>query len=176
MSENPTPEKTDPAPEPTKDDPKSAAADEPLGEPGKKALEAERDARKNAESQLAALRGEFDTFKTGLTEALGVKPKKGDDADALTQVQEQLARMQRDNSVLALANEHKITDKEDLDLLRSTTDEQARIKLATRLAAKADETPGTPKPDTTQGAKGEVPGNDPGPGLARLRHAYASPE
>lgn len=172
----PTPPATPAASEP-QDPPKAdpaAKVDEPLGEPGKKALEAERDARKAAEADLSALRSEFDSFKTALTEAVGVKPKKGDDGDALTQVQQQLQQMQRENAVFRLAAEHGITDKEDLDLLRSATDEQAMTKLAGRLAAKAEAAPGTPKPDATQGGTGEAAKVDPGPGLARMRHAYAT--
>lgn len=158
----------DPAPA---GDPKPG--DEPLGEPGKKALDAERDARKSAEGQLTALRGEFDAFKTALTQAVGVDPKKGDEGDALTQVQQQLASMQRENAVFRVAAENGITDKDDLDLLRSATDEQAMSKLAGRLAAKADATPGTPKPDATQGGTGGSTKPDVAPGVARLRQAYA---
>lgn len=146
---------------------------EALGDAGKKALDRMKAERNEAKQQAAELRkqiDEFETFKSALTEALGVKPK-GDGSDPLTQVQEQLAQMQRDNSVLALANEHGITDKDDLDLLRSTSDDQARTRLAARLAAKTEETPGTPKPDATQGGKGAVKA-DPGPGYPRLRAAY----
>ena len=147
--------------------------DEPLGEPGKKALDAERDARKAAEGQLSTLRGEFDAFKTALTEAVGVKPEKGKDADPLAQVQQQLAQMQRENAVFRIAADFGISDKDDLDLLRSATDEQAMSKLAGRLAAKADATPGTPKPDATQGGTGGSVKPEVAPGQARLRQAYA---
>lgn len=169
----------DPTP-PTPGEPKPAAdpakGDEPLGEGGKKALEAEREKRKAAETDLAKLRGEFDAFRTALTEAVGIKPEKGNDADALTQVQKQLAQMQRDNAVFRVAAEHGITDKNDLDLLQSATDEQAMSKLAGRLAAKAESTPGTPKPDTTQGGKGDAAKPDVAPGMARLRQAYETSE
>lgn len=165
----------DPAADPADSPPADAdaKADEPLGEGGKKALDAERDARKAAESQLSTLRNEFDAFKTALTEAVGVKPKKGEEGDALTQVQQQLAQMQRENAVFRVAAEHGISDKDDLDLLRSATDEQAMSKLAGRLAAKADATPGTPKPDATQGGTGGTQKPDVAPGAARLRQAYA---
>lgn len=157
--------------EPSGDQAKSG--DEPLGEGGKKALDAERDARKAAEGQLSTLRGEFDAFKAALTEAVGVKPEKGKEADPLAQVQQQLAQMQRENAVFRIAAEHAISDKDDLDLLRSATDEQAMSKLAGRLAAKADATPGTPKPDATQGGTGGSVKAEVGPGVARLRQAYA---
>lgn len=172
MSDNPTPDQPAPKDDADTKDAK-LSGDEPLGEPGKKALEAERDARRSAESELTALRGEFESFRTSLTEALGVKSKGKDGSDTLSQVQEQLAQMKRDNSVLALANEHKITDKDDLDLLRSTSDDEARSKLAARLAAKAADVPSVPKPDATQGAKGDPARPDPGPGFPRLAAAYA---
>lgn len=131
-------------------------------------LAEERAKRKELQARI----DEFETFRSTLTEALGIK-SKDNGGDALTQVQEQLAQMQRDNSVLALANEHSITNKDDLDLLRSTADDEARARLAARLAAKSDDTPGTPKPDATQGGKG-APKADPGPGFERLRAAYGS--
>lgn len=135
----------------------SAPTDAPLGEGGKKALEAEREARRQAEADLAALRKDFEGFKGTLSEAFGVKPATGDDTGAtLQQMQEQLNRMQRDGTVYRLAAEHNITDEEDLDLLRSAKDEAAMTKLASRLAAKAA-TPGTPKPDATQGGQGTPP-------------------
>lgn len=172
MSEAPPTPTPTPTPQPT-----PTPGDEPLGDAGKKALEAERDARKAAEQSLTALRTEFDTFRTALTEAVGIKPKKGEEGDALAQVQQQLASMQRENAVFRLAAENGITDKDDIDLLRSATDEQAMTKLAGRLAAQnaATATPGVPKPDATQGGK-PVEKADPGPGLARLREAYATSE
>ena len=124
--------------------------DEPLGEGGKKALEAERDARKQAEADLAALRKDFDGFKTELSKAFGIQPATGDGADAVTQLQRQLNAMQHETAVYRLAAQHEITDQDDLELLKSATDEAAMTKLAERLAAKAA-APGSPKPDATQG-------------------------
>lgn len=135
----------------------TATTSEALGDAGKKALEAEREARREAEKNLNALKSEFEGFKTSLSEAFGVKPKEGDDGDALKAVQDQLAQMQRETAVFRLAAQHQITDADDLDLLKSAKDETAMTKLAERLAAKADKTPGTPKPDTTQGGKSDPP-------------------
>jgi len=151
---------TDPKPTAPAGDPKpDPKGNDPLGDNGKKALEAERDARKQAEADLKALRGEFDGFKKSLTEAFGVKPDNGND-DALGQVQQQLAAMQHESLVYRLAAQHHIDDEGDLDLLKAATAEHAP-KLAERLAAKAEaETkPGTPKPDATQagGAGGTTP-------------------
>lgn len=139
-------------------DPKAAAtttppkpADEPLGDGGKKALEAERSARAQAEADLKALRSEFDGFKSSLSEAFGVKSTTDDGSDALQQMQDQLNSMQRDTAVFRLAAQHRITDEDDLDLLRSAKDEAAMTKFAERLAATAGTNSGTPKPDATQG-------------------------
>jgi len=159
---------TDPNTTAATGDPKAAEAtppadsekgDQPLGESGKRALEAERTARQQAESDLKGLRGEFDEFKKSLSDALGIQSTKGEGADAVQQVQAQLAAMQHESMVYRLAAQHQITNEGDLELLQAATAEQAP-KLAERLAAKAEaETkPGTPKPDATQGgAAGEPP-------------------
>lgn len=158
---------TDPATSaqaPTVDPPKAGQPqsepkgdNEPLGEGGIKALESEREARKQAESDLSALRKDFDGFKTKLSEAFGIKSATDDGSDALSQVQQQLASMQHETAVYRAAAKHEITDEGDLELLRSATDEAAMTKLAERLAARAD-APSTPKPDSTQGGgKGTPP-------------------
>lgn len=132
---------------------------EPLGEGGKAAIEAEREARKAAEAQFKTLKGEFDGFKASLSKAFGVDPATDDNADTLKTVQEQLSAIQHESAVLRLANEHKITDKDDLEILGSAKDAEAMQKLAARLAAKADEDANTnspgPRADLTQGGKGE---------------------
>lgn len=129
-------------------------ADQPLGDGGKKALEAEREARKELERQLSQMRD-------GLAQVFGQKPDgKASADDVLSSLSEQVAAMKHDNAVLRVASDHGITDKDDIDLLRSAKDEDAMTRLATRLAAKADAEgarPGTPKPDLTQGGKGEPP-------------------
>lgn len=158
MPENTTTETQQPQGDPKADETKSA--EQPLGEPGKKALESERAARKKAEEDLTALRTEFDGFRSQLGEAFGVKPSadKGD-GDTLQQVQQQLAQMQHESAVYRLAAQHQITDDGDLELLKAASGD-AMPRLAERLAAKAEaETkPGTPKPDATQGGKaGESP-------------------
>lgn len=154
-----TPEPTDGKPAAQQQTPApsgdQAKQDEPLGDGGKKALEAEREARKTAEKDLAAMRSEFDAFKTGLAGALGVKPGGSTSPEeAVAQMQQRLDAMQTDSEVYRLAAQHQITEQADIDLLRSATDAEARGKLAERLAAKGSETPGTPKPDATQGGKG----------------------
>lgn len=151
----PTATTTDPAkPDPAAKDAKPAPGDEPLGDGGKKALEAERERRKQAEADLTSLRNDFEGFQAKLSEAFGVKPATGDGSDAVAQLQSRLDAMQRETTVYRLAAQNEITDEEDLELLKSAKDEAAMTKLAERLAAKAASTPGTPKPDATQGGQG----------------------
>lgn len=110
------------------------------GPNGEKALQAERDARKQLES-------DFGQFKAGLASLLGLeKDAKSSTDDVLATVQQQLATMQHDNLVLSVANSHQITDADDLALLRSITDETALRKLAARLQAIGQ--PGTPGAST----------------------------
>lgn len=169
MADDPKPDAgkgDDPRPDPTQ-----------LGEGGKAAIQAERDARKKAEQDLAALRGEFDGFKSSLTEAFGVKPEKGkDDGETLATIQKQLADLQHQSAVKDLAITHRITDENDLKLLGSTTDPDARASLAARLAPSADpvdpkKKPG-PRPDLTQGPKGDEPQRESLPGVPRMAQAF----
>lgn len=127
--------------------------DEPLGDGGKKALEAEREARKELERQIQSL-------KEGLAGVFGGKPDgKATTDDLVASLSEQVTSMQRDATVYRLAADNGITDKDDIDLLRSAKDEDAMTRLASRLAAKAEHPagPGTPKPDLTQGGQGTPP-------------------
>lgn len=167
-----TPPAADPPASGPPSDPPADPADEPLGEPGKRALTAERARAAAAEKAAADTRTELADFKQALASALGVKTDDGN-TDVLASVQQQLAQMQRDNVVLALANEHGITDKSDLELLKgSSLQGDALAAMAARL--KPASPSGTPLPDPSQGPGGKPP-VDPGPGVARLRHAYANP-
>jgi hypothetical protein len=165
MADEPTtPPATTPGATATAEPPKAPPAaatppktDEPLGEGGKKALEAEREARRQAEADLADLRKNFEGFQAKLSEAFGVKSATGEGDDAVTQLQTRLNTMQHETAVYRLAAKHEITDEGDLELLKSATDEAAMTKLAERLAAAKASTPGTPKPDATQGGGAGTP-------------------
>ena len=129
------------------------AGDQPLGDGGKKALEAEREARKSLEQQLAQMR-------EGLASVFGVKPDgKATAEELVSTLSQQVESLQRSALVDRLARQNGITDDNDIDLLRSAKDEDAMTRLATRLAAQAaaDAAPGTPKPDLTQGGTGSSP-------------------
>lgn len=137
-------------------------ADKPLGPNGEKALAAERDARKQLEQTVAQMQQAQKDQTAALAAALGVTPDKKDDGtQILTTLQQQIEEMRRETVVLRVAAAHKITDTDDIDLLKSAKDEDAMGRLAARLAAKADDAGGTgdeksrrPKPDRSQGGGG----------------------
>lgn len=144
----------------------AGAGDKPLGENGEKALKAERDARK-------ALEGELSDLKKGLAAALGLggDDDKPDDGDTLAQIQQQIADIKREKDVLALANKHRITDEGDLALLAATSDQEARKKLAERLAPAEEERDAKsrrPKPDRSQGGGGSDSGQSGGKSVAQV--------
>lgn len=106
-----------------------------LGEAGKKALKAERDARQALERQIAEMKSsQIDPKK--LAEAFGIKPEdaKSSGDDMVATLQKQVSDMQQETRLFRIVAKHQITDDDDIDLLRSIGDEQAMEKLATRLA------------------------------------------
>lgn len=126
-----------------------------LGDAGKKALTELRQQNKALEQQMKAL----EPLKT-LADALGVKPEPGKtDVQTLTEQIDQLRKAQADSELRALRLE--VAAEKGF-----SPDQAGELKGATReeLAAHADRlkalfpagnaTPGTPKPDPTQGARG----------------------
>lgn len=148
------------------DEQKSAAAvdkkteDKPLGPNGEKALQAERDSRKALEQQLQQLQTAQKEQTDRLAAAFGIKDKdaKSGTDDVVAALQKQMAEMQHTSLVYQIAGQHQITETDDLELLRSTSNEATMRKLATRLAVKSDDAsdgkPGRPKPDASQGKGG----------------------
>lgn len=149
----------------------SKSGDEPLGENGLKALEREREQRKQLEQTVAQMKQAQESQTSALAEALGVKvDKKQSSDDLVAALQEQVTAMQRDAAVNRIAREHQITDAEDIALIGEARSEEAMAKVAARLVGPS--TPGTPKPDPSQGPKAAAPKPDPGPGVARLAAAF----
>ena len=141
-------------------------------------LARERDARQALEQTVTQMQQAQKDQMAAIAAAFGVKPdaKDTDGSQLIGTLQKQVAEMQHEALVLRVANAHRLTNAEDIDLLKSAKDEDTMTKLATRLAAKAAETPGTPKPDLSQGGKGDTPKPDVAPGMARLQAAYAASE
>lgn len=141
------------------------ADDEILGEGGKKALKAERDARQALEKQVTDLKNsQIDPKK--LAEALGIKlgDAKSSGDDMVTALQKQVSDMQHESRLYRIVAKHQITDGDDVELLRSLGDEVAMERLATRLAKEssrdgsADNGKGEtrrPRGDKSQGRGGD---------------------
>lgn len=129
----------DPQPNPT--DPQNGndgakPEDPPLGPNGEKALQAERDARQ-------ALQTELNQLKQGLAKVFGGDDqKKATTDEVMAGLQKQMADMQHDNLVLRVANDTRITDADDIALLRGISSEDAMRKLADRIKP----TDGDPQP------------------------------
>lgn len=145
--------------------PSAKGGDEPLGEPGKKALDAERDARKALEGQMTQMREAFAT-------ALGTKPdKKASVEDMVSQLQEQLTTLQRTNLINTIARENEITKADDIALIEDAATEEGMRRIAARLKGAAD-APATPKPDRSQGGTGQTAPPEVLPGVPRMAQAF----
>lgn len=133
--------------------------DKPLGPNGEKALQRERDARKESDRKVAALEAQM----SALAQALGVKPDdaKPDGEDKVQKLSNAVSGLLHQTAVDRVAREFKITDKDDLALLREQADEQAMEKLAKRLQPADNDDDGAkprrrpPAPDPSQGRGGD---------------------
>lgn len=125
------------------------AADKPLGPNGEKALQAEREARKESDRKVAALEAQM----AQVAEAFGVKPTgaKPDD-NGVADLSNMVKGLLHTTAVDRVARESGITDKDDLVLLTEQPTEDAMRRLAARLKpATGDGKPATPKPDPSAG-------------------------
>jgi len=134
------------APETTSEQ-RDAAADAPLGQPGLRALQAERDRVTALENELKG----FKPLKEQMDALRGIFGDKAADTgkDIVTTLQEQVAAMQRDTLVERVARSHGINDDTDVDLLRNAKDEATMLRLAERLKA-SNTAPTSPAPDPSQ--------------------------
>jgi hypothetical protein len=133
-----------------------AADDKPLGPNGEKALQAERDARKQLEKDIAAL-----APLKAIADALGSSP-----AEAKSELEQLNERLSGHEKLLATEREARwraeiahaagMSPEQAAELRGSTKEElQAHAeRLKTLFPTTA--TPGTPKPDPTQGSRGGV--------------------
>lgn len=140
MSETTTEQTADQTEEQTQGDP----AEAPLGEGGKKALDAERTARKAAETAAAELQKQLDALNAEKMTDL-------ERAQTAAKVAEEAAAKATTEAMrLRVAAKHGISD-EDADLFLVGTDVETLERQAARLV---ERTPNGPKPDPSQGAKG----------------------
>lgn len=123
----------------------SDSADKPLGENGEKALKAEREARTAAEKASAALQKQLDDINAANLTELERAQKDAKDA------QEAASRATTEALRLRIATKHGISE-EDADLFLTGSDAETVERQAAALAVR---TSTSPKPDLSQGSKGE---------------------
>lgn len=137
----------------------AATSDETLGEGGKKALSAERDARKAAEKALADMRGEFEAFKTSMSEQIS-KLTEDRDASALKALRGEILHASGVPDRLAAYVQGKT--KEELEA--SAKQVLADFTPPTSTPSGQQETQPAPtplgmRPDMTQGSSSDLPLN-----------------
>ena len=135
-------------------------ADEPLGEKGLKALQAEREARKQLEAEIAKLKGSagvLDDLRKALT-------PQGAEPDPQVDLAAQVAEMRKQLDAAAAKEVHSklavevataagVTNASDVALIAAQTDKGAMEALALRL--KGAMPAGIPKADPSAGKSGD---------------------
>lgn len=172
----PTPPPGDPVPAPTDPTPTPApaleVADQPLGPAGKKALDAEREARKELERKLAAL----EPLQQLATAMAGGAPQPGGPSE-VELLQQRFADLERTAGEERAARwrvevaQAKNLTPEQATWLRGATQEELQASADKLLAAfpAAPAGPRNPVPDPSQGARGGQPGPDHAAKVAELK-------
>lgn len=125
----------------------AATDSQELGDGGKKALQAERDARKSADKTIAELNARLKEFEDSKLSDLERAQKEAADNAA------ELGRLRSENVRSKVALDKGIP----ADLVEFLTgDTEGDIAAKADLLLARLNTPGTPKPDPSQGAKGEA--------------------
>lgn len=127
--------------------PNDVAEQQALGEGGKKAIAAEREARKAAEDATKALQAQLDEIKAAQMSDLEKAQA------AAKSFEEQAARSAAEALRWRIAAKHGISD-DDAETFLTGSDEESLTRQAERLSALST-APMTPKPDRTQGGSGE---------------------
>lgn len=125
--------------------PQGDPADKPLGENGEKALKAERERASAAEKVNAALQKQLDEIAAANLSDLERAQKEAADFKAAAEMATAEALRFR------VAAQHSIS-QEDADLFLTGTDEETLQRQAARLV---ERTPTSPRPDLSQGSKGD---------------------
>lgn len=137
---------TDPAPEATATQGDPDFADKPLGEGGEKALKAERERASKAEKSAAALQKQLDDINAANMSDLEKAQKAATDAQA--EAAKATAEAFREAAVIFGA-----IPAEDAELFLTGADKETLQKQAARLV---ERTPTAPRPDLSQGGKGDA--------------------
>lgn len=120
-----------------------------LGDAGQRAIRAERDARKAAEDANKSLQAQLDQIRQGQMSDL-------EKSQATAKQFEQEATAAKSEALRwRIAAKHGISD-EDAETFLTGSDEASLTKQAERLAALRVAAPANPKPDLSQGGKGEA--------------------
>jgi pyruvate carboxylase len=138
--------------EPTQGDP----AD--LGDAGKKALDAERAARKSAERAAADFKAELDKIQQANETAIEKAQREAKEAT-------EVAATATATAFREAAMKFGGISQEDADLFLTGTDVDTRSKQAARLV---ERTPTSPLPDLSQGGKGTPSTGDPAKDFANF--------
>lgn len=138
-------------------------ADKPLGPNGEKALKAERVAREAAEKSAAELKAQLDQIEAANLSELEKAQKQS------KEFQEQAATAATEALRWRTAAKFGISD-EDAETFLTGSDEATITRQAERLAEfqKVQQgTPAGPRPDLSQGSKGEPKSTDPADAFAK---------
>lgn len=125
-----------------------------LGDAGKKAIAAEREARKAAEKQAAEYAAKVKAFE----DAQKTEAERA--AEALATAQRDAEAAKTEALRWRVAAKHGISD-EDAETFLTGTDEAAITRQAERLAAIGKTAPAGPRADLTQGSGREQPKGTP---------------
>lgn len=117
-----------------------------LGEGGKKALDAERTARKAAEKATADLQTRLDELSRANESALEKAQRQAQEARELSQ------QLTVESLRFRIAAEKGITD--NVDLILTAGDEETMRRQADLWVSRTPETTAGPRPDLTQGGSG----------------------
>lgn len=125
--------------------------DQPLGEPGKKALEAERDAAHQAKQELAQFKKQIATAFGLDSDSKGAKPE-----DMIAALADKVAGIEKAALVATIASDNGITDPADKALIAAQPTAEAMAALAGRLKPAEGTKDGkpAPKPDPSIGKQG----------------------
>ena len=141
MSEQPTEQTAEPKAQEQGD-----PADAPLGEGGKKALHAERERAKELEKQLNAATSKLTEIERANESAIEKAQREAKEA------QEAAAKAMTDAMRFKIAAEAGISD--NVDLILTAGDEETMRRQAALWSERASAAPSGPRPDLSQGGKG----------------------
>lgn len=142
-------------------------ADSQLGEGGKKALDAERAARKAAEKSAADLKAQLDKINQANESAVERAQREANEARAAAD------KATADALRFRVASKHGISE-EDADLFLTGTDADTLERQAARLVERTPTTSAAPRPDLTQGGRGKPAGSSPEQDFANFLGAQMS--